>query len=275
MKFKISIRFLFAAVTLIAVFFAWGVIQSREQKAAVRWVTANGGKVEYDFERRDYENSGHVVQAIATLLDRIFGPDLAHQVTAITFESNDDLSDLSPASRLFGLKGLTLIDCPSVTDAELAPLRNLNSLEYVVANGTSINGEGLQHFAASRDSFRELTLTNCPTLSLKCLSELTTLNSLDLRNSGIADSELSYIKELKQLEYLDLTGNMGISNEGLKQLVTLPELAVLQVLNTQVDDGGLTSLLKIASLRSLAAELSRESDLQLKMRFGPMFMNDH
>ncbi|MGH7170044.1 MAG: putative Ig domain-containing protein, partial [Gemmataceae bacterium] len=73
---------------------------------------------------------------------------------------------------------------------------------------------------------------------LVLLRPLTTLTELRLVRLRITDKGLVHLKDLKELDYLDLRGNDGITDTGLAHLKGLPKLKTLRLLGTRVSDKG-------------------------------------
>lgn len=82
------------------------------------------------------------------------------------------------------------------------------------------------------------------------MSELETLEILDLRHTNISDSDLADVGRLVNLRKLDLEAT-NISDEGLKHLSALVNLQQLNVSRTNVSFAGLVHLLKDIQNRSL------------------------
>lgn len=81
-----------------------------------------------------------------------------------------------------------------VTDAGLAPFKNLKQLQTLLLDSTNVRNEGLTH-----------------------LKELTKLQVLSLVNTSVRDEGLVHLKELKQLQMLNLN-NTQVTDAGIREL---------------------------------------------------------
>ena len=108
----------------------------------------------------------------------------------------------------------------NVTDATLAPLKNIPGLVDVNLGGTKITDGGLAN-----------------------VKGLTNLTRLHLEKTEISDAGLAYLKNLKNLTYLNLYGTT-ITDTGLDHLKALTSLRNLYLWQTKVSDEGVTNLQK-------------------------------
>ena len=180
-----------------------------------------------------------------------------------------------------------------VPDEAVAALTSLPQLETVRLGRSRLNDESLAHLRTTRIKelyLSESTVTDAGLVHLKGmhdlaslslsgtrtaitdagiaqLSELTSLQSLDLRQAKITDDGLRHLSQLNALTSLQLRG--ANINEGLKHLSTLQNLTTIDLAYTSVSDRSLTSLYGLAHLKDvdLAATLvSPEGIQQLQQR---------
>ena len=131
-----------------------------------------------------------------------------------------------------------------ITDAELAHLSALTSLEFLFLNGTRVSDAGLVQLS-SLTSLRWLNLseTQVTDAALVRLSALTSLKRVDLRGTQVTDAGLAHLSSLTSLEILDLRGTQ-VTDAGLEHLSALTSLNWLDLCETQVTDAAVTTLRK-------------------------------
>jgi mono/diheme cytochrome c family protein len=108
----------------------------------------------------------------------------------------------------------------NVTDATLAPLKDVLSLVHLNLAATKITDAGLQH-----------------------VKGLTNLLRLHLELTQITDAGLADLKGLKNLAYLNLYGTQ-VTDAGLEQLKGLTHLQNLYVWQSKVTEAGVADLKK-------------------------------
>ena len=108
----------------------------------------------------------------------------------------------------------------NITDANLAPLKDIPSLVELNLAGTKITDAGLQN-----------------------LTSLTNLIRLHLEHTDISDTALAHLKNLTHLEYLNLFAT-SVSDAGLAELKNLHSLRHLYIWQTKVTAQGAADLQK-------------------------------
>jgi len=106
----------------------------------------------------------------------------------------------------------------SVTDASLAPLRDVPNIVHLNLGKTSVTDAGLA--------------------SIKGLTQLTELH---LEETKITDKGLASLKDLKNLAYLNLYGT-AVTDAGLDSLKALTNLRHLYLWQTKVTEAGAKKL---------------------------------
>src|SRR6266513_497165 len=130
----------------------------------------------------------------------------------------------------------------SVTDAAIAPLKDVTSLTDLNLAGTKITDAGL---AAAEG--------------------LTYLTRLHLELTSITDAGLAHLKSLTNLNYLNLYGT-AVTDSGLEHLKGLRKLKHLYVWQTKVTEAGVKNLkaalpgLEISTGAELTAVAKKEDD---------------
>jgi internalin A len=185
-------------------------------------------------------------------------------------------------------------------DADLEPLREFPSLEYVEFRNVNVTGPGLV-YVCELPNLHTLTLDTIPltddglahveslkglvSLNLTCCGQvgdegiehvrsLTRLRQLDVSNTRITDVGLGSLEGLVELEELDLHGTL-ITDAGLVHLGQMTKLRKLDLGYTCVTDAGLRHLKGLTGLRELSLEdieSSQESVDGLQRCLGRMFV---
>ncbi len=95
------------------------------------------------------------------------------------------------------------------------------------------------------------------------LKELTQLQRLELSGADVTDAGLEHLKGLTQLQRLVLTGTR-VSDAGLEHLRRLTQLQLLNLAHTQVTDAGLEHLKGLAQLKELNLSYTHVTDAGLE-----------
>ena len=88
------------------------------------------------------------------------------------------------------------------------------------------------------------------TEALKLLSQIPNLRWLDLTNYELHDEDMIWIARVPSLEMLDVSIN-PITSDGLRHIVTLPNLKACYYGNTEVDDKIIPVLLSMEKLTNI------------------------
>lgn len=160
---------------------------------------------------------------LARLKDLATLRDLNLSGTPITDAGLEHLKSLT------GLRSLSLRKT-QVTDAGLEHLKGLTGLSDLALSCTRITDAGLVCFK-NMMGLRSLTLgaNRLTDAGLKHLQSLTELRALHFTLNPITDAGLEYLKGLTKLEWLNLGGNLLITDSGLQQLQqSLPKLTIVR-----------------------------------------------
>ena len=138
-----------------------------------------------------------------------------------------------------------------ITDAGMAHLKGLISLETLRLENRQIGDAGLAHLGGLT-SLKTLYLggTQVTDSGLSHVKNLTELESLCVHKTEITDAGLEHLKDLTGLGYL-CVHHTYVSNTGLAYLQGLSSLKTLSLNNTQVSDGGLVHLKGLTALEKL------------------------
>jgi len=154
----------------------------------------------------------------------------------------------------------------SITDAQLAPIANLDGLEDLNLEGTEIGDVGIEILAHRAVALRRLNLgsTTVSDRAVSSLSQLIrledlnlsgtlvrapsikslprTLRKLDLSSTGIIGTALQGGESLIGLEQLNLAYTDACEESALKSLATLPKLRILDLTGGDTADEALEVL---------------------------------
>lgn len=157
----------------------------------------------------------------------LLGDDFFNHVARVNVSSTvADDATLHHLMAFPKLRSLLLVNT-RVTDAGIARLEGLQSLEHLNLQGVTIT-----------DS------------SLVRLSALEKLRWLFLGDTGVTDEGVGYLSRLKALEGLDLSST-SITDRGLSHLRHIPHLRDLGLIDTAVTDEGLEQLACHKDLKTL------------------------
>jgi hypothetical protein len=129
----------------------------------------------------------------------------------------------------------------AATREVVAALGELGTVEYLEINGPDAPDDALAGLPVLRD-----------------------LRNLSLRDTRISDAALQHLRELPELERVELghTDNQGtgIQGDGLKHLQTLPKLQYLFLTKTDVDDAAMAHVSSMTGLVGLGVAFTKITD---------------
>jgi hypothetical protein len=101
-------------------------------------------------------------------------------------------------------------------------------------------------------AFRDTILDD---VGLRYVSDVPTIEKLDLQHTRVTNEGLSVLERLAKLKYLRLKDNAQLSNECIPHLLKLKQLENLQIHETSIDQYGLSDLAAMDSLRSICLDV--------------------
>jgi hypothetical protein len=212
---QFSLRTLLVFMLLVAIgcgWFAHKLYKARQQRQAVAAIIGMGGGVRYDNDQ-----SPLTIQRKEGWLANFLGVDFYQDVVSVSVGANVTEDVLTQLDTFHHLNQLGF-RATSISDGDLAHLREWPGLQYLYLGGTEISDAGLAH------------VKGCSNLIY-----------LDLSGTKITDAGLKSIGGLSRLERLNL-GSTNITDSGLECLKTLSQLRNLDVWGTQVTDAGVGKL---------------------------------
>ena len=140
---------------------------------------------------------------------------------------------------------------PETTDADLAILSGLDSLQKLELGTAPITDAGLAHLTGCSGLYTlHLADTKVTDAGLASLTSLRNLGILSLDRTAVTDAGLMHLAALEKLERLFLDGTQ-LTDEGLKQIGRLKSLRELSLNGTGITDAGLKSLYGLERLELL------------------------
>ena len=149
-----------------------------------------------------------------------------------------------------------------ITSAGLAKLCVLAHLADLSLQDTQIDNVGFRTLTSMK-KLQSLLLRRSNNLTddaLSCLKEFPTMTRLALIEDNFSDEGLEHLKELTQLQVLDLRGCSSVGDAGLRRLRHLKNLKGLKIGGMAITDAGLGVLKSFSPLESLTLEDCNVSD---------------
>jgi hypothetical protein len=140
-------------------------------------------------------------------------------------------------------------------------LVGLQKLHTLALTNTSITDAAVETIAAAFPGLVDLDLssnTNLTGAALKWIAGLGKLERLGLLQNRFNDLNTRRLRNLKELQVLDLRGNMEAGDMTLDVLGKMPKLRAVKHRSTVVTDDGIE---RLAASRSLAALLAQDFDI--------------
>lgn len=143
--------------------------------------------------------------------------------TGFTFGNSAKITDadLAMLESLSSLENFTLVRCVHVTDAGFAHLKHLTRLKQLNLSPSNITDAGLANVKGMQDLWR-----------------------LSLNSTRITDAGMVHLTHLSSLKHIILS-NTQVTAAGLTHLATLKNLKVLQLINTQITPTEVEELRKL------------------------------
>ncbi|MHC4585979.1 MAG: leucine-rich repeat domain-containing protein [Planctomycetota bacterium] len=162
------------------------------------------------------------IAALPAAQYKMFGADRCHV-------DPDDLSGLSQLGPhdLYMLKVSSLVRTADADQRVLEPISHLTGLQILGLYKTGITSKGMEY-----------------------LKKLRSLRALELHGERIGANGLAVLKDLPELEYLDL--DTGLTDAGLKHVGQLPSLRWLRIQTGSMYGPGLAELANLPHLERLS-----------------------
>jgi hypothetical protein len=153
-----------------------------------------------------------------------------------------------------------------VTDKNLSYVGQMTGLEELnISWAHELTDQGfLQLSGLKRLRILEVYLSKFTDTSMEAIGKLTKLEELRIDCEGITDRGLAKLAALTRLKYLSLgansVGNQQISDAGLELLKNMKELETLDLRGWHVSDEGIANLRELKNLKTVQFGLSKEEE---------------
>lgn len=148
-----------------------------------------------------------------------------------------------------------------VTDSDLSQLAALPHLTHLDLSLTRITDHGLQQLKKA-PGIVELNLYYAEQITdegMAAVKGWKKLKRLNLRGTKVTDTTLEHLSNVTTLEFLDV-GFAQITDVGLDHLTSLPNLKELVISGNKLTDTGLQALRQLSGLTSLSLGGSQRTD---------------
>lgn len=218
---RISLRMLLIVITCAAIALGLFARWAQQRRSALSAVQRAGAKIRWS-------------AGPPSLLERLFGREVFGNVVEISLRSGH------------------------ADNALLQHVRVLAELRELDLSDAEIDDQGL--LAIARLPLRQLWLqsTRITDASAEILSQMKTLDFLQLNGTAVSDRFLERLEPLPALANLGLRGT-SVTSAGMKYLARHPQLRVLDVYHTTVDDAGVAALGRCPALEDLGLSLTNIS----------------
>ncbi len=251
---RLSVRAIMITVLIVGFGLGWIVHRSHVQRDTIEEIRAFGGQVVYDWQLKrlpnatsqfDPQGRPHGPEWLVAFL----GPDFLGHVERVHLGPRNRNNALKQVGKLEGVRILTFS-------------RGVDLLKLASVGMNALPNSGLSRL----QGVAELVTTDLAPqpiqgTSLKYLKNLTQLERLDLPDdASITDADLAQLARLTGLRFLGVH-DPRITDVGLAALNEMTSLKILMLSGTQVSGAGLRSLRAMTQLDRLNLSQTRVDDL--------------
>jgi hypothetical protein len=241
-RFQFGLRPLLVSVLVVAIACGWlasAMGRARRQTNLVGEASKLGCGVLYDYNVTDW---GDVMMVSGTIpgttpLNALVGDDFFREIAGAQPRTDDALRlfEMQPSVRRLD------INDSQVTDAGLESIEGLKRLEWLdLRDAPLVTDAGLKHIRG-----------------------LSRLRQLLLRRTSVSDAGMVYLKDLKDLQVLDL-GMTKVTDAGLKNVAELTRLRMVLFWSNKIEDAGLTYIQRMTQLEILDLGFAPVTDAGLE-----------
>lgn len=275
-----SFLLIVVGLSVLLGFVAQWQVQSRRQRLAVEAIRKYNAFVSYDIGA-DFNNWFQTRSGILMPMwtRHLLGDDAFARVVAIQFQAThvpNKALDLL-ARRFPDLEQLELFQL-KLDGGALERLGKLKKLRYLGLANTRVPAEAVDHLLQLRQleridvrrcrlgdenvaklaSLPHLEMLTCDVgdAALPAIGRMSSLRFLSIRSGRITDPGVVHLRNARNLERLDLSGNL-IGDGAAEHLAGLSSLRSLTLDSTRVTDQGLLALARIQSLQTLDVRRTR------------------
>lgn len=291
-RYTLSLRALMIVVLVIGGGLGWIVKRANSRRGAVEAVRKAKGQVYFDYQKSGESYDPTARPRLPGWLIRLVGEEFFYDVTlvnAVDFSQSDPpvaraameaiggfarlerlrIGNPPEGSTISGLDHLKRLEISIVgpVSAHAIRLGSLASVREVFLDGPGVNDSIVPDLAAL-GSVREIRLENTSITDdgLARFRGPAELEVLWLNGAQITDAGLVHLAGLRKLDILSVSGNRGITDEGVRFLSkSLPGLTHLMVSDTSVTDAGLVHVAEFRRLMGfqVSGQGARITDLGL------------
>ncbi len=240
-RFRLSIRALMLAVLILGGVLGWVVHHAKVQREAVLAIEKTGGFARYE-SAYNHEGGWNPLGKNPWpkwLVERL-GIDYFENVVTVKLGPRTTNAEIAKLAGLTSLETLDLNDI-NVTDADLVHLAQLVELKYLnLRDSPGFTGSGLAHLGGMKQ-LRALDLGWTAVNDLSALPDFPLLRALNLNRTPLDDSQLARLTRFPALKRLTLCGTK-MTDATLDQLASLKNLEILDVRQTAVTEAGIARL---------------------------------
>jgi len=164
---------------------------------------------------------------------------------------------MSKIANLTNLETLVLMRC-FVTSAGTPEIAKLKKMRRLDLRGTLVNEDGMKDLAKlSELRVLDLSESIVANSGLEALTKLTKLEQLNLWGTRVGDAGMPFVASMTTLKALNLDSvgfpseNIVLTDDGIKQLISLENLESLHLGNSQVGPAGMEALAGLKKLKQL------------------------
>jgi len=270
---RFNLRTLLVGILIASVFLGWfanqlhNASQQRQAREAIeKEFGCDNVFIGFSYDRLDefgrYDSDGerHCPDWAIDWLGIDFFSDVAYLQLSLGIDSTRvPDSALRNIGELYGLRALVLGNCKTTEQALVQHLESLPNLALLDINNGQIQNLSLDHLSRLTRLHALLLPGALPNADVSQLGRLDRLRLLSI--PWLDNPDLTFIAELTDLEYLELSGRVAYSER--TQLSHLTKLETLILRGVEVDGSWLASLSGLTHLKSLDLYATSLSDEDL------------
>lgn len=193
------------------------------------------------------DEAGHVVEATLVQLGNV------EKTTAL-------LEQVAKLPNLVRLKA----GGPDVTNAGLEKIAGLKKLKVLDLDQAKVDDDGMKHLAALPLVDINLKLTDVRDDGVGHLAKIQTLKQLKLVKTKVTNAGVAHVKDMPNLEGLDLQDVNTVDNACLSDVKGLKKLRFLRIYGPGFDGDGIAPLGEMKTLRTLSMHQTGLGDDNIK-----------
>ncbi len=150
---------------------------------------------------------------------------------------------------------LNLNQCPSITDAGVAHLKDVPKLQRLALGGTKVTDAGLKTIGGFTQ-LDELYLSGdvLTDAGVAQLAKLTKLKKLSVYSKAVTDAAFASLADMAEMEELHVGSKYEFDDNQLKHMTKMTKLKTLSVGGEKLTDAGLAHLKGMTGLRELRVD---------------------